>query len=127
MKAVNRGGLFTVNDTTFNLFKLIESKTRTLLPQHLQQAGTTCFNKEELVKSIGEDEMVQVHWRRVAVDIIDEEDSNYLLYRIVEMWMNMRGFALTSKWMEDYKQAKDKIVKRTMSLRKELKTVEPEV
>ena len=36
------------------------------------------------------------------------------------MWVTVRGFSITSKWMEEYKQAKEKVVKKKMSLRKEL-------
>ncbi len=35
INAVNRGGLFLVNDATFELFKAIEGKTRKLLPRKL--------------------------------------------------------------------------------------------
>ena len=36
--------------------------------------------------------------------------------------MTMRGFSIASKWMEDYKQAKNKTIKKTKCLRKELKS-----
>ena len=29
------------------------------------------------------------------------------------MWVTMRGFSLAFKWMEDYKLAKDKAVKKS--------------
>ncbi len=50
IKAVNRGGgLFVVNDGTFELFKFIEVKMKQLLPQHM--AGIVRSSKEELVKT----------------------------------------------------------------------------
>ena len=39
---------------------------------------------------------------------------------LVDMWVTMRGFALTSKWMEEYKLEKEKALKKSKSLRKEL-------
>ena len=36
---------------------------------------------------------------------MDEDD---LLHRMVDMWITIRGFAITSKWMEDYKRVKKK-------------------
>ena len=34
-----------------------------------------------------------------------EEDALDLLYVIIECWVTMRGFALTSTWLEEYKRA----------------------
>ncbi len=122
--AINRGGLFVVRDGTFELFKAIEVKTKEVLPQHLArsvQAGS----RNELVQSIVIDEMVQTKWRSEGASIVDEEGGNELLCKIVSMWVTMRGFSITSKWMEDYKRAKNKTVKKSKNLRKELnKTTE---
>ena len=41
--------------------------------------------------------------------------------QIIEMWVTIRGFALTSHWMEQYKQATREEVKKKKSLRKDLK------
>ena len=38
------------------------------------------------------------------------------------MWMTVRGFAIVSNWLEEYKRAKDKLLKGAKSLRKGLKT-----
>lgn len=124
--AVNRGGLFVVSDHTFELFRSIEVKTRQVLPLHLAGSAQACSSKEDLVKLVVNDEMVQLNWRTVGVDIVDEEDANDLLTMIVGMWITMRGFALTSTWMEDYKRAKDKTLKKSKSLRKELKATDSE-
>ncbi len=121
--AVNRGGLFVVRDGTFELFKAIEVKTKEVLPQHLasyEQDAT----REELIQSIVSDDMVQTRWRLEGANIIDEEDGNELLSKIVGMWVTMRGFSITSKWIEDYKHAKKKNVKKSKSLRKDLKDSE---
>ena len=121
--AVNRGGLFVVNDETFELFKAIELITRQVLPQHLAGNSKHPENsgKEKLVELIVRDDMVQLKWRPVSADIIDDEDKNELLHRIVDMWVTIRGFAVTSKWINDYKEAKGKTAKKAKSLRNQLK------
>lgn len=116
---INRGGLFVVNAETFELFKAIEVKIKEVLPQHLVHSGG---KKEAVIQSVVEDRMVQSQWRLVGASIVNEEHSHELLYKIVVMWVTMRGFSLTSKWMEDYKIAKDNIVRKSKSLRKELMT-----
>ena len=52
---------------------------------------------------------------------MDQEEAVKLLTEIVDMWVTMRGFAITSKWMEEYKKAKKKTTKKSKSLRGELK------
>ena len=74
INAVNRGGVFLVNDTTFELFKAIEGKTRELLSQQL--AHTEVVARD-------------LKWGPVAIDIIDVEHSNEILGKIVEMWVSM--------------------------------------
>ncbi len=92
--------------------------TGQVLPQHLagRSAQPDCLGKEELVKLIVRDDAVQLKWRQLATDIVDEEDANECLHRIVDMWVKIRGFAVTSKWMVDYKVAKGKTVKKSKCL-----------
>ena len=51
---------------------------------------------------------------------VEEEYAQELLQIIVEMWVTIRGFSLTSHWMEQYKQATREELKKK-SLRKDLK------
>ena len=37
IRTVDRGGLFVINDSTFEFFKALELRTRQILPQHLRQ------------------------------------------------------------------------------------------
>lgn len=120
INTVNRGGLFSINDATFEFFKAMEVKTRQILPKHLAQPAALS-KKEDLVESISLDEAVQLSWTPVAIDIVDVEHSKELLTSIVEMWLTMRGFSITSNWMDQYKLAiKDKLISKSKSLRKEL-------
>ena len=118
VKSINRGRLFVLNDDSYNFFKAIEIKTQEILPRHL--AGSSGTSKQDLCRAIMDDEKVGQCWSVVAVDIQEEEDSDELLGWIVDMWVTLRGFAVTSHWMEVYKQVKGKSVKKKKSLRKEL-------
>jgi hypothetical protein len=113
---VNRGGLFLVSDSTFNFFKSIEVMVQKLLPDHLSKSG----DKKSLIEMIMNDTDVEFNWCMLSVDIREEEDALELLQIIVESWVTMRGFALTSMWMEEYKRATRKNVKKGKSLCKEL-------
>ena len=123
-ESLSRGGLFLISDSTFMFFKAVEVKTQELLPEHLSRSSHAHANKDTLIKAITDDDNVQFYWCILAIDIYDTAE---LLQMIVEMWVVMRGFALTSMWMEEYKRATAKNVKKGKSLRKGLKTSEETV
>ena len=126
IKSVDRGGLFYVNDNTFILFQEIELKTQQLLPEFLSSGSASPHGKQALIDTVVEDEVVQQYWWLIAVDISKEEDASELLHLIVEMWVNIRGFSLTSMWMEEYKKAMATTTKKSKSLRKDLESKEHE-
>lgn len=115
--SVNRGGLFCINETAFLFFRAVELITQVHLPHHLQ---TPCGSKGMLISQIIDDEDVQFHWSLLSLDIEDEHHSAELLKTIVQQWIKIRGFAITSTWMEGYKRSTQKTTKGKKSLRKEL-------
>ena len=111
----SRGGLFEVNDTCFLFFRSVELKTQLCLPLLLNQQST----KEAVTQSIVVDHDVQFYWCMLSVDI-NNEYTQELLKHIVELWICMRGFAMGSSWLEDYKVATGKTVEKSKPLRKNL-------
>ena len=77
---VNRGGLFCVNDKTF---QTVELKTQSVLPQHLKNLSAS---KEELYSQIVDDEDVKFQWSMMSLDFQDEDHSMELLKTIVGEW-----------------------------------------
>lgn len=117
LQKVNRGGLFCVSDQSYEFFRTLECQVRARLPRLLtSQMGT----KEELVRTIIEDQDVEFLWTMLSIDIDDEADACALLQEIVELWVTIRGFSTTSSWLEQYKRAKEKTTKKTKGLRKSL-------
>ena len=111
----NRGGLFEVNDSCFLFFRSVELRTQLCLPQLLNRQRT----KESVMKSIEDDDDVQFHWCMLSIDIEDEY-AQELLKHIIELWVCVRGFAMASSWLEDYKVATGSTVKKSKPLRKRL-------
>ena len=118
--ALNRGSLFDLNDATHLLFKYIEVQTQNVLPQHLQSPGSET-TKQQLVESIMKDEDVQIVWNLLSIDINDDDDCQALLKEVVGLWVTIRGYAMISFWMEQYKVATRKDVKKKKVLRNDLK------
>ena len=67
-----------------------------------------------------EDDDVQFWWGMLAIDIKKESEADDLLHEIVSLWVTIRGFAVTSFWLEQYKNVQQKTVKKSKSLRKTL-------
>ena len=119
---IDRGGLFYINDSTFSFFKAIEIKTQALLPQHLAAKGDVPDkSKNDLIQKIVDDEDVEFLWSVLSIDIPDEAGAAKLLNDIVNMWVTIRGFAVVSNWLEQYKIAQKHTVKKSKRLRKKLK------
>ena len=116
---IDRGGLFHISDDTFCFFKAIEIKTQECLPGHLRSQSSD-ESKDSLLKAVVDDQDVPCYWHMLALYIIKDEDVTELLHAIVDLWITMRGFALMSSWLEQYKLANKKNVKKSKSLRKGL-------
>ena len=100
---VNRGGLFVVGEYPFLLFKAVEVQTKLFLPAYLGKSLQSADIKQ-LVDRIFADKDVKYYWSMVAVDIESEEDSQELLQMLLERWITLRGHAITSAWLEEYRR-----------------------
>ena len=116
---VNRG-LFCISESTFLFFRTVELKTQLCLSSHLQRQSSTS-SKDILLNQITEDDDVQFQWLLQSVDIQEESHSAELL-RTVD-WVKIRGFSLTSVWLEEYKRSEKK--GRRVFSEKELKGNQP--
>ena len=134
VQRVNRGGLFVVSDEAYRFFLSLEQATRNKLPGHLIETTTSTLSSHSsseekagvsaLVKSICGDDDLQFYWTFVGMDIEDEDSNLELLEHIVHLWINIRGFAISKAWMEEYKVALAITIQKKKSLRKQLKLKE---
>jgi len=125
VKIINRGGLYEVNDESFLLFKEIERVMQVRLRTHLEQGATTSSTvqlsgREEIVGVVKRDVNVLFYWDIISYSIQDDESKAELLTAIVSLWLTIRGYSITSQWMEQYKHLTCMNNKKK-GLRKELK------
>lgn len=118
VEKVNRGGLFLISDSIYELFQSME----TVLRQYLPQLSSTKhgINIEEVIDFILKDNEVQLSWTTLAADL-SEEDSFKLSRSIVRLWVTIRGFSYASTLVEQYKKTQRCSQKKKKSLRTELK------
>ena len=119
LKLMDRGGLYHVKETTFQLFCAIENQARSVLEALTKPCSAS---KLDMIKKITEDDDVQFYWIISTADfeIDDTETHNLLLYKTVELFVTMRGFSKASAWMEKYKQSVKKTTQLSKSLRRDL-------
>ena len=117
-KAVNRGGLFEVNDKAYNFFYDLEMKVRKHLPR-LFRSSVPSSIKGDIIKDLMSDDNILFSWTILTID--DEELLQELLQHMIDMWLTIRGFSATGAWMEYYKQYKDSTTKGKHAFRKGLK------
>ena len=113
---VNRGGLFCICDTVFDMFVAMEKQLR----QHLADLSE-CYgiDKEKVITGILEEDEVQLFWEMLTVELTEEEEQP-LLRKIVKLWLTIRGFSYASAIIEEYKRSCGAL-KRQKALRKDLK------
>jgi len=115
---VDRGGLWHVNDQTYDLFATVEEEIRHFftLRQHVADEMTA---KEVITETILRSNDVQFTWSLIGADY-EHDICSDVLRRIVNMYIAIRGFAFASSCLELYKQANKKILQKKRALRSEL-------
>lgn len=110
-KTNDRGGLKHVSLDTFNCFKAIELVTYKLISE-----GHT---KDEIVLQTFNDSNVIFHWELIS-SVPEEADSLYLLREVIDLWFTVRGFSITNRLFEEYKEASKMNIKGKKGIRKTL-------
>ncbi len=100
---VNRGGLFSVNNETFNLFIAVETSVRQLLPNRLSSSKSDT-SLQVLAEKVIEEIDVQFYWYLITQDLSVTEEVE-LLQELIQLWITIRGFSFASSWLELYKEA----------------------
>ena len=110
IKAQDRGGLQHVSNDTFNCFKAIEVVTYQLIENG--------YEKEYVTSQAYCNPNILFYWELISD--LEQEKSLVLLRDVIELWFTVRGFALTNRLFEEYKQTSKSNIKGKKGLRKTL-------
>ncbi len=123
VEKVNRGGLFVINDSLFEVFLSME----TVLRKYLSTITLDhTLSKDKVLEVLLEDNEIHFHWSVMTFDL-DEEMSSSVLGEMIKLWVTIRGFSYASAIVDDYRHSCSIQTKRKKSLRKELKNKAKEV
>ena len=120
----NRGGLYQVKDELYTFFQELEIAIYPLLRSRLEFGDSK--TKEQVIRQVTEDEDVLFNWEILTVHLSAMESSD-VLYKVVDLWMTIRGFSIASKLLEDYKASTKKTTTAKKALRKQLITENKQV
>lgn len=113
---INRDGLVTIDDSTYNVFVAMELKIR----EYFNESKLSLCSdglKDSAYQGIITDEDVLFYWEMLSINW-EGSESNQLLQNIVRHYITVRGFSFTSGIMEKYKQSTKKCTQKTKRLRK---------
>ena len=120
-RAVNRGGLFEINDETFHLFQAIELDMQKRLLSTLTSFSDKSEDRRQfIIDAVAADTDVQFVWAHLSSDIKEEDHAIHLLKEIIGLWLTIRGFSIASAWTEQYKRATNTNSQKSKGLRKNL-------
>lgn len=126
---INRGGLFYVSDSAYNLFVAIEVAMQVGLTNHIHSsynlsAAEARARKKLIVDAVMSNDDVLFYWYVLAVDIKNELEGLELLRSLTELWLTIRGFSISKSWMDEYKRLEHVQTAAKKSLRKELRKLD---
>lgn len=102
-KKINRGGLFELNDNTFQLFQAIELALCQRLVTHLRDVGSE--DRAAIIDLVAYNEDVLFYWSMGSIDIAEEIHSAELLRNVIGLWVTICGFSIASIYMDGAVQA----------------------
>ena len=120
---VDRGGLWHINDETYDLFSAMEFETKGVLRAIGSAVGKS--NDEESVKKKIKDAITQnsdilFKWCLLSSEM-DDTVASVLFNEIIDLYITIRGFAFASGCIETFKQAHKQTLQKKKALRKGLK------
>ena len=116
INAINCGGLWQINDDVFQTFLTMEELVREDL---CLDKCTFDTHKDKIIEKVATNADVLHLWSFCVPDA-DKSVSHTLLRKVVELYVNIRGFAFASSCVALYKQANKKTLSKSKALRTEL-------
>ena len=116
--AIDRGGLWHVSDATYTIFYLMEEEIRKHLIAKCAKNYNEGMKKMILDAVLGNEELL-FQWSMLSSSL-DAEIGTTILCKMVELYVNIRGFAFASSCLELYKQQHKKKTQKSKALRRKL-------
>ena len=120
----NRGGLFQLKNEAYLFFRSIECRCREYFQKkHIKTMADTTDIKSPVLNAIYKDQVVKKHWQEATTGQ-DPTQSNEVMQMCIKLWVDIRGHAFATHWVEHFKHLQTIEASSKKSLRKNLKNAE---
>ena len=119
VRAVDRGGLFKVNNRVYAFFVSMESVARNVLQLKNATDIQAGMISTKLVTTAMQDQDTLLQWSAIEIELADRDKST-LLHMIVTEYITLRGFSFAGSYVELYKQSIMQSLQKKRSLRSKL-------
>lgn len=106
---MDRGGLKTINNKTFNFFVVLEESFR----KRLSMGTEHMLNMSEWLSDY---DAVQTKWSDLSEEW-EEEEATVLLKMIIELWVTVRGHSTAGAMMETHKIENKQSLQKSKGIR----------
>ena len=115
IKSINRGGLTAAKRELVNVFMIAEQTFREETQTHKSK-----INCEKIVDNVITNSKALSFFNCLFTELIDDEEKNKLLKRMVKLFVKVRSFSLAKDIVTKFKRDKNNSFKEK-ALRKKLK------
>jgi len=118
INAIDRGGLWHINDNTFTIFCIIEEEVR----RHLRVSSLIELDdtsRRKIMDGLMGNEELLHQWTLLTTDK-DQCIAMEVLRKICELYLTVRGFSFAASCLELYKQRSKQQIQKSKALRKKL-------
>ena len=123
MEKQNRGGLFQLKNYAYLFFRTVEQHCRKNFRKERIQTITDASDiRLPVLNTVFKDNVAVEHWARATAGQ-NQLVSNQVMQMCVKLWVNIRGHAFATNWIENFKHAQTSEAKKKKSLRKGLKNI----
>ena len=117
LNAIDRGGLWHVNDTTYSLFVIIEQQSRQFFSMKSHHSHEGQIN--HVICTLMNDNDVLFQWCLLSATI-ENHVAKTLFEKLVWLYVTVRGFAFAKSWLEIFKQSNKTHLQKKKALRREI-------
>ena len=123
--SINRGGLTRCSNDFYYFIYAVEESLKTVLQLVIKE-----IQIPKLIEQLRLDANIHQTWTTLcsSADVITEQYIyDELLTEILNFYIQIRGYAFTTKWMEDLKKKQKKSLQKSKSLRNKIQNTDMEL
>jgi len=112
---IDRGGLYSISDDVYRLMEAVEVIVREEMNTGRYLQGSNLCTK--IWEKVLDSDKVLNYWEKIVDNDIPARYERYsieLLHKIVQLWINIRGFSFAKTWTMQFEQKNKKGTRKSL-------------